>query len=74
MVAGLASAMVAGQGQAREASPRYWRCSTEECGFVYDSAVGDATQGIPPGTPFERLADTWSSPRCGNPKSAYRPA
>jgi rubredoxin/sulfur carrier protein ThiS len=41
------------------------------CQYVYDPAVGDPTQGIPPGTPFEELPDTWVCPQCGLPKSYF---
>lgn len=44
------------------------------CGFVYDPAVGDPTQGIPPGTPFEDLPDDWLCPRCKNGKSMFNSA
>ena len=44
------------------------------CGFVYDPAVGDPTQGIAAGTPFEELPDDWHCPRCKRPKSAFNRA
>ena len=34
------------------------------CGYVYDPALGDPTQGIAPGTPFEDLPADWHCPRC----------
>jgi rubredoxin len=36
------------------------------CGYVYDPAVGDPDNNIPPGTPFEKLPDTWVCPLCDN--------
>ena len=44
------------------------------CGYVYDPAVGDETQGVVPGTPFEELPDDWRCPRCKQPKSKFNPA
>ena len=44
------------------------------CGYVYDPAVGDETQGIPAGTPFEELPDDWHCPRCKQPKEKFNAA
>ena len=41
------------------------------CGYIYDPTLGDATQGINPGTAFEALPDTWKCPLCGAPKSDF---
>ena len=41
--------------------PRY-QCL--ECAYIYDPAKGDPTQGIPPGTLFEKLPPTWRCPEC----------
>ncbi|MCX5709218.1 MAG: rubredoxin [Candidatus Omnitrophica bacterium] len=41
------------------------------CGYIYDPAVGDSTQGIPAGTSFESLPDTWVCPECGVPKDQF---
>jgi rubredoxin len=46
-----------------------YRC--EICGYIYDPAEGDSTQGIAPGTPFESLPDSWTCPVCGAPKSDF---
>lgn len=43
------------------------------CGFVYDPAKGDPDNGIPPGTPFENLPDTWVCPVCGAKKDQFEP-
>ena len=39
-----------------------WVCTS--CGYVYDPATGDPDHGIPPGTPFEKLPETWQCPIC----------
>jgi rubredoxin/molybdopterin converting factor small subunit len=41
------------------------------CQYVYDPAIGDPTQGIPPGTPFTELPDSWVCPQCGLAKSYF---
>ncbi len=41
------------------------------CGYVYDPAIGDPDNGIPPGTAFEDLPDNWACPLCGVPKSEF---
>ena len=46
-----------------------YRCMV--CGYVYDPAVGDSTQGIPAGTAFMDLPDTWVCPECGVPKDQF---
>jgi rubredoxin len=40
-----------------------WVCLV--CDYVYDPAVGDPTQDIPPGTAFEDLPEEWVCPDCG---------
>lgn len=34
------------------------------CGYTYDPRLGDATQRIPPGTPFSGLPADWICPHC----------
>jgi hemerythrin-like domain-containing protein/rubredoxin len=34
------------------------------CGYTYDPRQGDATQRIPPGTPFAQLPEEWICPHC----------
>jgi len=46
-----------------------WQCLL--CGYIYDPAVGDNTQSIPPGTPFEKLPDDWTCPDCGASKDDF---
>ncbi len=41
------------------------------CGYVYDPAVGDPDNGVPPGTRFDDLPDTWVCPQCGVPKDLF---
>ncbi|MDR3116193.1 MAG: rubredoxin [Treponema sp.] len=44
------------------------------CGYTYDPAKGDSTNGIKPGTSFEDLPDDWVCPICGLGKEAFSPA
>lgn len=46
-----------------------WRCTI--CNYVYDPAVGDAGNGVEPGTPFERLPEDWLCPQCGVGKEMF---
>lgn len=46
-----------------------YRCTV--CGYIYDPAKGDPSQGIEPGTPFSNLPDTWLCPECGVDKSLF---
>ena len=39
-----------------------WVCL--ECHYIYDPEKGDPKAGIPPGTPFEDLPETWRCPEC----------
>jgi rubredoxin len=41
------------------------------CGYIYDPAVGDPLNGVPPGVPFERLPEGWVCPMCYAQKSAF---
>ncbi|TBW40062.1 rubredoxin [Siculibacillus lacustris] len=50
---------------------KVWRCQTNECGWIYNPAVGDPDHGIPPGTAFEDLPATWTCPNCGAEKASY---
>jgi rubredoxin len=45
----------------------------ESCGFIYDPDEGDPDGGIPPGTAFEDIPDTWFCPVCGARKRDFSP-
>lgn len=40
-------------------------------GYEYDPEIGDPTQGIEPGTPFDKLPDSWVSPVSGEAKEEF---
>lgn len=47
-----------------------WVCLV--CDYVYDEAVGMPEDGIPPGTRFEDIPETWLCPDCGVGKSDFQ--
>lgn len=56
---------------AAETETKLWICMS--CGFVYDPDEGDPDGGIPPGTPFAEIPDSWFCPVCGARKSDFEP-
>ncbi|MFH0771388.1 MAG: rubredoxin [Candidatus Omnitrophota bacterium] len=46
-----------------------YRCTV--CGYIYDPAAGDSTQGIVPGTDFGDLPNDWVCPECGVSKDMF---
>ena len=51
--------------------PVKWICGS--CGFIYDPAEGDPDGGIPAGTAFEDIPETWFCPVCGARKRDFEP-
>jgi rubredoxin len=43
------------------------------CGYIYDPAQGDPDNGVPPGTPFEKLPTEWVCPICGATQDQFTP-
>jgi len=43
------------------------------CGYVYDPAAGDPDNGVPAGTPFEKVPADWVCPVCGAGKDQFEP-
>ncbi len=46
-----------------------YRCTI--CGYIYDPEMGDPENGVPPGTPFEKLPEDWTCPICGANKDLF---
>jgi flavin reductase (DIM6/NTAB) family NADH-FMN oxidoreductase RutF/rubredoxin len=46
-----------------------YKCTV--CGYVYDPKTGDPDGGVKPGTPFEKIPDSWVCPVCGASKSEF---
>jgi len=57
--------------EASTTTAQKWIC--ESCGFIYDPADGDPDGGIPPGTAFNDIPDTWFCPVCGARKRDFTP-
>ncbi|MFI5354463.1 MAG: rubredoxin [Desulfobaccales bacterium] len=43
------------------------------CGYIYDPEQGDPDNGVPAGTPFEKLPPGWVCPICGAPQDQFVP-
>jgi len=43
----------------------------DACGYVYDPKVGDPDNGVPAGTAFADIPDTWVCPECGVGKDQF---
>jgi rubredoxin len=41
------------------------------CSYIYDPAIGDPDNNIPPGTTFEQLPESWVCPICGVGKNEF---
>lgn len=48
---------------------KVWQCVL--CGFTYDEAAGMPGEGIPPGTRWADVPETWVCPDCSAPKSDF---
>lgn len=46
-----------------------WMCLN--CGYIYDEELGDADEGIAPGTRWDDIPDDWVCPDCGTAKSEF---
>ena len=60
-------------GQMSEATTSSDRWICDACGWIYDPAEGDPDGGIPAGTPFEEIPETWFCPVCGATKEDFSP-
>ncbi|MGN2434184.1 MULTISPECIES: rubredoxin [Pseudomonas syringae group] len=41
------------------------------CGYEYNPLNGDPDNGVPPGTPWESIDDSWLCPDCQMPKTDF---
>ena len=46
-----------------------WRCAL--CAFVYDEAKGMPDEGVPPGTRWTDVPETWNCPDCAASKADF---
>ena len=52
-----------------DADFKVWTCIL--CGFVYEEANGMPADGIPPGTRWEDVPETWICPECSATKADF---
>lgn len=43
------------------------------CNYIYDEALGEPSQDIPPALKFDDLSDEWRCPECGSGKDMFQP-
>lgn len=60
---------VAASGRAGGAT----RLECRICWYVYDPALGDEVEQVPPGTPFGDLPDHWRCPQCDAARDMFLP-
>ena len=60
------------EGQSEKDAPGMSKYICEICGYIYDPEKGDPSAGIPAGTPFEKLPDSWRCPICGADKTMFK--
>lgn len=41
------------------------------CGWIYDEEIGHPQDGIPAGTAWEDIPETWNCPECGVKKQNF---
>jgi rubredoxin---NAD+ reductase len=46
-----------------------WICAI--CGWIYDESRGVPEDGIPPGTAWQNVPETWVCPLCGVGKDEF---
>ncbi|WP_028318726.1 rubredoxin [Desulfobulbus elongatus] len=54
-------------------TPAKERYICANCGYIYDPAVGDPMNAIPPGVEFAELPDEWVCPMCYATKEQFDP-
>ncbi|MFH1403940.1 MAG: rubredoxin [Candidatus Altiarchaeota archaeon] len=47
-----------------------YKCTV--CGYVYDPVKGDPDNNVKPGTPFEKVPESWTCPLCGVGKDLFK--
>jgi rubredoxin len=49
---------------------RKYQCTN--CGHIYDEALGEPSEGLPAGTRWDDVPDTWTCPDCGASKADFQ--
>jgi len=68
-----AASMATNSVESVERNKKMKKYVCQVCGYVYDPAVGDPDNGVPAGTPFEKLPEDWLCPVCGASKDQFEP-
>jgi rubredoxin len=55
----------------KEAPVKMAKYECNVCGYIYDPEAGDPENGVPAGTPFEKLPEDWVCPMCGAAKDEF---
>jgi rubredoxin len=53
----------------KESGMNKYEC--DACGYIYDPEEGDPDNGVPKGTPFEKLPADWVCPLCSVGKDRF---
>jgi len=61
---------VQAKASAAASALKKWQCTL--CAFAYDEARGMPEEGIPAGTRWEDVPDTWICPDCSTSKSDFQ--
>lgn len=61
------------KGAAMTEPQDFYRCTTVNCGYIYDPDRGDRRGKIPKGTSFADLPHDWVCPVCGVGKKVFVP-
>jgi rubredoxin len=51
------------------ADSKTWLCLI--CGWLYEEKLGIPNDGIPPGTPWDKVPMNWTCPECGARKEDF---
>ena len=57
----------------KKLAPAYAIYVCNGCGYEYDAKHGDPASDVAPGTLFEKLAEDWICPDCGEAKERFIP-
>jgi flavin reductase (DIM6/NTAB) family NADH-FMN oxidoreductase RutF/rubredoxin len=68
-----AASTAANNAESAERSKNMKKYVCQVCGYVYEPAAGDPDNGVPAGTPFDKLPADWVCPVCGAAKDQFEP-
>lgn len=59
------------QPEKKEETPDKTKYVCTICNYTYDPLLGDSDSGVPAGTAFDKLPETWVCPICGAAKIKF---